>query len=68
MRKSSRPIVEKIPFVDIRDLSKAGAFGGGEHTFPYAAFRYPFLAQLRTYRYQGGSVDAQCDQMDVFPR
>jgi hypothetical protein len=58
MRKSTRPIVENIEFLDISSLSKFGAFEGGELSYPYAAMRYPFLARLRTNRFR----------VDLWPR
>lgn len=52
MGKSKRLIIEKIPFIDVRDLSKSGAFDGGERSFPYVSFRYPFLYRMRTYKHR----------------
>jgi hypothetical protein len=58
MSKSERPIVEKTDRIDIGSLAKAGAFAGGERNFPWAGFRHPFLAKVRTFRYR----------IDLWPR
>ena len=47
MRKSKRPILEKLPFIDVRDLKKAGALDGPWLNFG-APFRYHFLRRLET--------------------
>ena len=52
MRKSNRVIVEKIPFIDVRILARAGAFSGGVQEFPWVSLRYTFLTKLRTYIYR----------------
>ncbi len=52
MRRSKRLIVEKIPSLNISDLSKAGALEPGWHTFPHISIRYPFLSGMRTTRYR----------------
>lgn len=67
MRKSSRPIVEKIPFVDVRDLAKAGAFSGGEQTFPWAGLRWPFLSRLRTFRFRADLWMRNATRWTFFP-
>ncbi len=51
-RKSTRPIAEKIRFIAVGDLARAGAFSGGEQNFPWAGLRYSFLNHLRTYRFR----------------
>jgi hypothetical protein len=58
MRKSPRPIVEKTARLDIRTLSKSGAFAGGECNYPHVGLRYTFLTRLRTFRYR----------VDLWPR
>ena len=50
--KSQCTIIDLIPCVDINELSKNGALGGREHTFPYVSLTYSFLSKLRTYRYR----------------
>lgn len=66
MRKSNRPIVEKIEFLDISSLSKSGAFVGGEQQFPWAGFRWAFLARLRTHRYRVDLWPRRATQWVVF--
>ena len=65
--KGNRPIVEKIPFVDVRDLAKAGAFSGGEQIFPWASLRWPFLTRLRTFRFRADLWMRNATRWTCFP-
>ena len=67
MRKSSRPIVEEIAFIDVRDLAKAGAFSGGEQLFPWAGLRWPFLTRLRTFRFRADLWMRNATRWTYFP-
>jgi hypothetical protein len=51
MRKSKKPVVERLRYIDVRDLSKAGALEGPWLNFG-APFRYDFLRRLETSRHQ----------------
>jgi hypothetical protein len=65
VRKSKRPILEKLPFIDVRDLSKAGALDGPWLNFG-APFRYHFLRRLETSRHRLKLTMINCAAPSVF--
>ena len=65
MRKSNRPILEKLPFIDVRDLKKAGALDGSWRNFG-APFRYDFLRRLETSRHRVEMTMRDCAVPSAF--
>jgi hypothetical protein len=51
MRKSKKPVVEKLRFIDVGDLKKAGALDGPWTDYG-APFRYGWLRRLETSKYR----------------
>jgi hypothetical protein len=60
-------LVEDLPFVDVRDLAKYGAFAGGGREFRDISLRYPFLSRLRSYRYRVDLRMRGCQAWTFFP-
>jgi hypothetical protein len=52
MHRSNRTIIEDLPYIDVFELSRLGAFSGGEQNFPYIGLKYTFLSRLRAQRYR----------------
>ena len=65
MRKSNCPILEKLPFIDVRDLKKAGALDGSWRNF-WAPFRYDFLRRLETSRHRVEMTMRDCAVPSAF--
>jgi hypothetical protein len=66
MRKSKRPILEKLPFIDVRDLKKAGALDGPWCEFRRVSLRYPFLDRLEAARYRVSMTMKNCAVAHAF--
>jgi len=66
MMKSRHTIIDEIPYLDINELSKIGALDGGAHIYPNVSLKYPFLCQLRTYRYRADMMMRHCTTWKLF--
>jgi hypothetical protein len=60
VRKSKHVIVERLEFIDVRDLKKAGALDGSWCEFPRVSLRYPFLDRLEAARYRVSMTMKNC--------
>jgi hypothetical protein len=65
--KNDHIIMDRIQFIDIKDLHKLSAFTGGPVNFSYAPLRYPFLNKLRCFRYRCYIVMGHITKWVFFP-
>ena len=66
MRKSKHVIVERLEFIDVRDLKKAGALDGSWCEVPRVSLRYPFLDRLEVARYRVSMTMKNCAVAHAF--